>query len=127
MLPGSMQADLAMAQTPPADPAAQSAPATPPPRLRQRRNRRASRARRGAQIARDLSPWGMFMAADIVVKAVMVASPSVGADLDDLVCQGIELMAARRRLRHATDALGKARSWSEAMAGAQGRDEARPR
>ena len=32
-------------------------------------------------LPRDLSPWGMFMAADIVVKAVMIVLANLAADL----------------------------------------------
>ncbi len=51
-------------------------------------------------LPRDLSPWGMFLAADIVVKAVMV-----GLAFASLLtwtiwfAKAFELLAARRRLR----------------------------
>jgi biopolymer transport protein ExbB len=66
----------------------------------------------------------MFMAADIVVKAVMI-----GLALASLLtwtiwfAKAIELMSARRRLRTAIAALAAARSWSDA-ARLQGRDGA---
>ena len=66
---------------------------------------------------RDLSPWGMFMAADIVVKAVMV-----GLALASLVtwtiwfAKAIELLLVRRRLRHAIAALDDAGSLADALA-----------
>jgi biopolymer transport protein ExbB len=69
------------------------------------------------KLPRDLTPWGMFLAADIVVKAVMV-----GLVLASVLtwtiwfAKAIELMAARRRLRAAIEALNEARSWSEAAA-----------
>nr|WP_276324975.1 tonB-system energizer ExbB [Bradyrhizobium yuanmingense] len=53
-----------------------------------------------ATLPHDLSPWGMFMQADIVVKAVMI-----GLAFASLVtwtiwlAKGLELMAARRRAR----------------------------
>jgi biopolymer transport protein ExbB len=59
----------------------------------------------------------MFLAADIVVKAVMV-----GLVLASVLtwtiwfAKAIELMAARRRLRAAIETLNEARSWSEAAA-----------
>ncbi|MEO6946288.1 MAG: tonB-system energizer ExbB, partial [Nitrobacter sp.] len=49
-------------------------------------------------LPRDLSPWGMFMQADIIVKAVMI-----GLAFASLVtwtiwfAKGVELAAARRR------------------------------
>ena len=51
-------------------------------------------------LPRDLSPWGMFLAADIVVKAVMV-----GLAFASLLtwtiwfAKAFELLAARRRMR----------------------------
>ncbi len=76
------------------------------------------------KLPRDLSPWGMFIAADIVVKAVMVG----------LVCASvltwtiwfaktIELLVARRRLRAALNALNSIHSWSEVAAGLQDDDD----
>src|SRR5579862_6369322 len=68
-------------------------------------------------LPRDLSPWGMFAAADIVVKAVMV-----GLAFASLLtwtiwfAKAIELLAARRRLRQAIAALAEARSLADAIA-----------
>jgi len=69
------------------------------------------------KLPRDLSPWGMFMAADIVVKAVMVGL-AFASVLTWTVwfAKTIELTIARRRLRAAIDALNGARTWSEATA-----------
>ena len=68
-------------------------------------------------LPRDLSPWGMFMAADIVVKAVMVGLVFASVVTWTIwFAKAIELLAARRRMRVAIDALGEARSWSEATA-----------
>ena len=95
----------APAATPPAAPAALP-PAAPAP---------------GSDILlklpRDLSPWGMFMAADIVVKAVMVGL-AFASVLTWTVwfAKTIELTIARRRLRAAIDALNGARTWNEATA-----------
>jgi biopolymer transport protein ExbB len=72
------------------------------------------------KLPRDLSPWGMFMAADIVVKAVMI-----GLVLASILswtiwfAKAIELMIARRRLRRAIRALAEARSWKDAVASIQ--------
>jgi len=74
-------------------------------------------------LPRDLSPWGMFMAADIVVKAVMVGLVFASVLTWTIwFAKAIELMLARRRLIAAIGALGKARSWSEATAGLKARD-----
>jgi biopolymer transport protein ExbB len=59
-----------------------------------------------AFLPRDLSPWGMFMNADVVVKVVMV-----GLVIASIVtwtvwlAKTIELMKARRQVRAALDAL----------------------
>ena len=73
-------------------------------------------------LPRDLSPWGMFLAADIVVKAVMV-----GLTLASLLtwtiwfAKALELLAARRGLRAAIEALNDARSLADAMTRLNGR------
>ena len=67
-------------------------------------------------LPRDLSPWGMFMSADIVVKLVMI-----GLAFASLLtwtiwfAKAIELTAARRRLRTSLAALEEARTLAEAM------------
>jgi biopolymer transport protein ExbB len=74
------------------------------------------------KLPRDLSPWGMFMAADIVVKAVMVGLAFASVLTWTIwLAKVIELIAARRRLAAAIAALNKARNWSEASAGLSGR------
>lgn len=65
---------------------------------------------------RELSPWSMFLSADIVVKAVIV-----GLALASLVtwtifiAKMIELSLVRRRLRHALASIKDARSLAEAQ------------
>jgi len=77
------------------------------------------------KLPRDLSPWGMFMAADIVVKAVMVGLVFASVLTWTIwFAKAIELMAARRRLRMAIDALNQARSWSDVAALQDGKDTA---
>jgi len=76
------------------------------------------------KLPRDLSPWGMFMAADIVVKAVMVGLVFASVLTWTIwFAKAIELFNARRRLGTAIDALHKARSWNEATAGLKTRDD----
>ncbi|WP_424958519.1 tonB-system energizer ExbB [Hyphomicrobium sp. 1Nfss2.1] len=64
----------------------------------------------------DLSPWGMFLQADIVVKGVMLGLLSAS-----LVCwtvwlaKTIELSVAKRRLRHQLKKLAAANSLLEAV------------
>jgi biopolymer transport protein ExbB len=73
------------------------------------------------KLPRNLSPWGMFMSADIVVKAVMI-----GLAFASLLSWTIwfakifELTVARSRMRHALSALGQSRSWGEALSRFQG-------
>jgi biopolymer transport protein ExbB len=67
------------------------------------------------QLRRDLTPWSMFMSADIVVQAVMV-----GLALASVVtwtvwlAKSLELMLARRRLRRALAAIRGERSLADA-------------
>ena len=76
------------------------------------------------KLPRDLSPWGMFMAADIVVKAVMVGLVFASVLTWTIwFAKAIELLNARRRLGTAIDALHKARSWNEATVGLKTRDD----
>jgi biopolymer transport protein ExbB len=66
-----------------------------------------------AALPRDLSPWGMFMSADVVVKAVIV-----GLAIASLVtwtvwlAKSIEIMQAKRKARAGLRALGAAASLS---------------
>ena len=71
-------------------------------------------------LPRDLSPWGMFLAADIVVKAVMIGLVFASV-LSWTIWFGkaIELAVARRRMRRAIVALSQARSWQDAAPLAQ--------
>jgi biopolymer transport protein ExbB len=65
----------------------------------------------------DLSPWGMFMAADIVVKAVMVGLAFASVLTWTIwLAKAVELLGARRRLRAVIAALGQARSWDSVIA-----------
>jgi len=69
-----------------------------------------------AALPRDLTPWGMFINADIVVQAVLV-----GLVITSVItwtvwfAKTIELIGARRRLRKAMRALPDARSTSESV------------
>jgi len=77
------------------------------------------------KLPRDLSPWGMFLAADIVVKAVMIGL--VFASLLTWTiwfAKVIELIAARRRLRATITVLSEARSLADCIARLPERDDA---
>ncbi len=69
-----------------------------------------------AALPRDLSPWGMFLSADPLVKAVLIglAFASVVTWTVWLV-KTIELMRARRSMREALRALAAARRLAEAV------------
>jgi biopolymer transport protein ExbB len=69
-----------------------------------------------AVLPRDLSPWGMFLSADPIVKAVLI-----GLALASVVtwtvwlAKTIELIAARRQVRDALQSLTASRSVSDAV------------
>jgi biopolymer transport protein ExbB len=67
-----------------------------------------------ALLPRDLTPWGMFMAADIIVKAVMIGLVFASVLTWTIwLAKTLELFAARRRLARAHDVLETARSLGE--------------
>ncbi|UPK06953.1 tonB-system energizer ExbB [Bradyrhizobium sp. 170] len=69
-----------------------------------------------ALLPRDLSPWGMFMQADIVVKAVMVGLIFATAVTWTVwLSKSIELMRVRRNARIALRELANARGVDEAV------------
>ena len=67
-----------------------------------------------ATLPRDLSPWGMFMAADHVVKAVMI-SLALASVLSWTVwlAKSLELLGAKRRARTGIRALAQSHSLHE--------------
>lgn len=68
-------------------------------------------------LPRDLSPWGMFMAADIVVKAVMIGLAFASVLTWTVwLAKLLELMLASGKLRRGIAVLGRARTWDEASA-----------
>src|SRR3974377_923613 len=70
-----------------------------------------------AMLPRDLSPWGMYLSADPVVKAVLI-----GLRFESIVtwtvwlAKSLEIFLARRRVRAGLDALANASSIEEAVA-----------
>src|ERR1035441_690084 len=69
-----------------------------------------------ATLPRDLSPWGMFLNADIVVKAVMIGLAFASVLTWTIwFAKAFELLAARRRLHRAIEALNDARSLADVM------------
>ncbi|KQZ00123.1 biopolymer transport protein ExbB [Pseudolabrys sp. Root1462] len=68
-------------------------------------------------LPRDLSPWGMFMAADIVVKAVMIGLAFASVLTWTIwLAKLLELTRASVRLRAGIAAIAAARTWDEARA-----------
>ena len=69
-----------------------------------------------ALLPRDLTPWGMFAAADVIVKAVMVALAFASVLTWAIwLTKTLELLSARRRLARAHHALSAARSLAQAV------------
>jgi len=90
----------------PQAPASTQAPQAEPPAAEER----------DARLPHDLSPWGMFMAADWIVKAVMI-----GLGLASLatwtiwVAKSLELAGARRRAHKALKTIGHSATLSDAV------------
>jgi biopolymer transport protein ExbB len=67
-------------------------------------------------LPRDLSPWGMFMAADSVVKAVMIGLFTASVVTWTVwLAKSVELALSRRQLRRRLAVLDQAGSLPEAM------------
>ncbi|MEE5079049.1 tonB-system energizer ExbB [Pseudomonas alliivorans] len=110
----------------------QSAPATPPAATAQAATNAASapiQADTAAPVetlepaaennslgmSHDLSPWGMYQNADVVVKAVMIGLAIASIITWTIwIAKGFELLGAKRRLRIEIANLKKARTLSEA-------------
>ena len=70
-----------------------------------------------ALLPRDLSPWGMFLNADIVVKLVLVGLLFASVVTWTIwIAKGLELASARRRVLAASSALATATTLDEALA-----------
>jgi biopolymer transport protein ExbB len=70
-----------------------------------------------SHLPRDLSPWSMFVSADIVVQAVMVGLAFASVVTWTVwLAKSVELGLARRRLRAALAAIGEERSLAAASA-----------
>jgi biopolymer transport protein ExbB len=65
---------------------------------------------------RELSPWSMFMSADIIVKAVMIGLAFASlVTWTIFIAKMIELTVVQRKLRSALSKIGDARSLAEAQ------------
>jgi biopolymer transport protein ExbB len=69
-----------------------------------------------AVVLRELSPWSMFLAADVLVKAVMIGLAFASlVTWTIFIAKMIELSLVQRKLRNALAKIGDARSLSEAQ------------
>jgi biopolymer transport protein ExbB len=69
----------------------------------------------GALLPKDLSPWGMFVSADNLVKAVMVGLAFASfLTWTVALTKGLEMFTAKRRLRGELRTLGRVTSLAEA-------------
>src|SRR5437868_1966726 len=72
-----------------------------------------------AMLPRDLTPWGMFLGADVVVKAILIILAIASLMTWTIwLYKMYELWAARRQLAQAQSALAAARSLTEASTAA---------
>lgn len=129
VLPAKLLAQTTPPGSPPAAeppaataPQATPAPSSPAPAVEQPVAPSATSPDVALRLPRDLSPWGMFMAADIVVKAVMVGLAFASVLTWTIwFAKAIELMKARRRMRAEIMTLAQVRSWGEVGARTNGR------
>jgi biopolymer transport protein ExbB len=67
-------------------------------------------------VPRDLSPWSMFLSADVIVKAVMIGLAFASlATWTIFIAKMIELSVARGKLRGSLRTIGESRSLAEAQ------------
>jgi biopolymer transport protein ExbB len=70
-----------------------------------------------AELPRDLSPWGMYLSADPLVKGVLILLVLASVITWTVwLAKSLELIAAKRRARSALSALAAARDMSDAAA-----------
>ena len=70
-----------------------------------------------AELPRDLSPWGMYLTADPLVKGVLIALVTASVITWTVwLAKSVELIAARRRARNALTMLAAARDIADAAA-----------
>ena len=68
------------------------------------------------QVPRELSPWSMFLSADVIVKAVMIGLAFASlVTWTIFIAKTIELAAAQRKLKFALKKINDARSLAEAQ------------
>jgi biopolymer transport protein ExbB len=93
---------------------AQPAPTPLPPEAAVPSGSRSLKAEAAA--LRELSPWSMFLSADILVKAVMIGLAFASlVTWTIFIAKMIELAVAQRKLKTALDKIGDSRSLAEAQ------------
>ena len=120
----AQQADNAPSAQPVPPPASSAAPPLAAEPQSGARNDISARPQSGAPvIPRELSPWSMFLSADILVKAVMVGLTLASlATWTVFIAKAIELSVLRRRLRGALARIADARSLADAQFALGARD-----
>ncbi len=115
--PASGQAAAVPSGSPPAASASASPGENPPASPAPAGTSQAARApSAAATLPHNLSPWGMFMGADIVVKAVMVGLAFASVVTWTVwLAKSLELLAARRTGRRLLADIASARSLGEAV------------
>jgi biopolymer transport protein ExbB len=69
-----------------------------------------------AATPRELSPWSMFLSADVLVKVVMISLAFASlVTWTIFLAKTVQLLFARRRLRHALARIGQTRTLNEAQ------------
>ncbi len=114
--PPVVQAPTApVAQSPAPAAAAQPAPASPAPETSLSNS--GSRSLKAETAAlRELSPWSMFLSADVLVKAVMIGLAFASLITWTIfIAKMIELAVARRKLKTALEKISGSRSLAEAQ------------
>jgi biopolymer transport protein ExbB len=100
--------------------AAQPAPATvtavPAASAREAGGDNAKSLKLTLPVPRDLSPWSMFLSADIIVKAVMIGLAFASlVTWTIFIAKVVELSVARGKLRRSLKTMGESRSLAEAQ------------
>jgi biopolymer transport protein ExbB len=110
----AVQAPVPPAVQAPAPATAQPAPASPAPEAAAPSGSRSLKAEAAA--LRELSPWSMFLSADVLVKAVMIGLAFASLlTWTVFIAKMIELAVARRKLKTALYKIRESRSLAEAQ------------
>jgi biopolymer transport protein ExbB len=114
--PAASQAPVAPVQpTQPTQPMATAAPAAPADTTATQPER-AKLLKAAAAELKELSPWTMFMSADVVVKAVMIGLAFASlVTWTIFIAKMLELSVVRRKLRSALAKIADSRSLAEAQ------------